>query len=136
MRTRLREDERLLRARRKCPSRYPQAYFPTRDGGKEPIPAEANEKKNFQFFYSFFEVFLLEPGICLFVYFSTGGSSVLKQKSLLGVGCKCQPTSCLLFWLSEKNRKFCLLRFVFCFFSKTECFVVPTALAFQRLIIV
>lgn len=41
VRTRLREDERLLRARRKCPSHYPQASFPTRDG-KEPIPAEAN----------------------------------------------------------------------------------------------
>lgn len=69
MRTRPREDERrpALEGKQelcKCPSRHPPAYVPTRDG-KEPISAKANEKKNVLFFYRFFEVFLLEPGICL-----------------------------------------------------------------------
>lgn len=63
---RLREDERrlALQSREELPPQHPLAYFPTRDG-KEPIPAKENEKKNFRFFYRFFEVFLLEPGICL-----------------------------------------------------------------------
>lgn len=67
---------------------------------------------------------------CLFlrwrlVSFSSLG---LKQKSLLGVGCKCQPTSCLLFWLSEEKLKFCSLCCVF--FTKMWCFGVVAAQAF------
>lgn len=69
VRTRLSEDERRLALESKeelckCPSQHPPAYVPTRDG-KEPTSAKANEKKNVLFFYRFFEVLLLEPGICL-----------------------------------------------------------------------
>lgn len=54
---------------------------------------------------------------CLFLRWRLVGFSSLglKQKSLLRVGCKCQPTSCLLFWLSEEKLKFCSLCLVFLF---------------------
>lgn len=69
--TRIREDERRLALENKeefckCPSQHPDtpaAYSPARDG-LGPIPATANEM-DFLFLYRFFEVFCLEPGICL-----------------------------------------------------------------------
>lgn len=112
-------------------STHPQAYFPAGDG-KQPNPAEANEKKKFLFLCRFFEGFLSEPGICLFVYFCTGGSSVF---SFAGSEAK-NPSSG---WTGNASQQA-----VCCFgfqrrttsFVCSMCFVVPIAPAFQRLIIV
>ncbi len=108
MRTKLMVNERQLTLESKyelckCPSQYPQAYFPTKNC-KECISAKEKEKKKFLRCYRFFEVFVwsLAFAFCLFLHWRliSFSSLGLKQKSLLRVGCKCQPTSCLLFWLS------------------------------------
>lgn len=72
----LKSNEELCKKKMSIPI-FPPAYSPTRGLEEERSAANTNEKEEF-FCFSIgsFEGFLLEAGICLFVYFSTGGSSV------------------------------------------------------------
>lgn len=130
VRTRTREDEMwsaLFGARRNSiniHSRLLAACIPTGDG-KELVPANANEKKNFLFLYRSLEVLLLEPGICLLFisplearqFFFAGSEAEIPPQG----SCKCQPTSCLLSWLFRKEPQ--VLFAVFCVLLKCDILV-------------
>lgn len=122
VRMRTREDERrsaLFRARRNSVNIHPDIQQLLFQQGLEESPFTLKRMKGRILSFSSdclrCSFWSLAFAFCLFlrwrlVSFSSLG---LKQKSLLRVGCKCQPTSCLLFWLSEKKLKFCSLCLVF-----------------------
>lgn len=74
--------------------------------GRSPFSLKHMNRKHFSLskdslkysFWSLAFAFCLDLKWRLVGFISSVG---LKQKSFLGVSCKCQPTSCLLFWLYE-----------------------------------